>query len=152
MWVYVPVWRLQESCVSVWMTARSWAHRRMSHSAWHVHQVPVVEEFYFRACLLPLLVPALGTREAMWKVPYFFGLGESPFWPAWLFVECIYWQGETCRWKKGPVLSILDKDTHDVISVKLPWILPIPPMIFNGAPGSIQGNLTGMTCMQSLKE
>ena len=28
--------------------------------------------------------------------------------------------------------------------VKLPWIFPGAPLIFNGAPGNIQGNFTGM--------
>ena len=30
------------------------------------------------------------------------------------------------------------------IPVKIPWIFTGPPLIFNGAPGNIQGNLTGM--------
>ena len=30
------------------------------------------------------------------------------------------------------------------IPVKLPWLFPGAPLIFNGAPGNIQGNLTGM--------
>ena len=29
------------------------------------------------------------------------------------------------------------------IPVKLPWIFPGAPLNFNGAPGNIQGNLTG---------
>ena len=31
-----------------------------------------------------------------------------------------------------------------ILPVKLPWIFPGAPLIFNGAPGNIQGNLTGM--------
>ena len=32
----------------------------------------------------------------------------------------------------------------NLIPVKLPWIYPGAPLNFNGAPGNIQGNLTGM--------
>ena len=31
------------------------------------------------------------------------------------------------------------------IPIKLPWIFPGAPLIFNGAPGNIQGKLTGMS-------
>ena len=34
--------------------------------------------------------------------------------------------------------------THCGIPVKLPWIFPGASLTFNGAPGNIQGNLTGM--------
>ena len=37
------------------------------------------------------------------------------------------------------------------IPVKLPWIFPGAPLKINGAPGNIQGNLTGMISIKSDK-
>ena len=63
------------------------------------------------------------------------------------------------KWERGLLSSVsiraanaleaLEHDHTDVtifvpIPVKLPWIFPRAPLTFNGAPGNIQGNLTGM--------
>ena len=47
------------------------------------------------------------------------------------------WSGLACRsWKRRRQVGC--------IPVKLPWIFRGAPLKFNGAPGNIQGNLTGM--------
>ena len=38
---------------------------------------------------------------------------------------------------------------HPIPSVKLPWLFPETPLKFNGAPGIIQGHLTGMLAHSS---
>ena len=40
-------------------------------------QGPISEEFLFRACLLPIMVPTFGWRAAVCFCPVFFGLGKS---------------------------------------------------------------------------
>ncbi len=39
-------------------------------------QAPLSEEFAFRACMLPLLVPAVGETAAVLVCPLFFGVGK----------------------------------------------------------------------------
>ena len=38
-------------------------------------QAPFSEEFIFRACMLPLLVPCFGTGLSVFLCPLFFGVG-----------------------------------------------------------------------------
>ena len=38
-------------------------------------QAPFSEEFIFRACMLPLLVPCFGTSLSVFLCPLFFGVG-----------------------------------------------------------------------------
>ena len=58
---------------------------------------------------------------------------------------------EIGRWGVWIVISNFLEASKDIpirrvvhIPVKLPWIFPGAPLIFNGAAGNIQGNLTGM--------
>jgi len=38
-------------------------------------QGPFTEEFVFRACMLPVLVPSLGENWSLFLCPLFFGFG-----------------------------------------------------------------------------
>ena len=55
-----------------------------------------------------------------------------------------------CEWGRTWINGETQKKPHILISqmryipVTLPWIFPGAPFIFNGAPGNIQGNLTGV--------
>jgi len=40
-------------------------------------QGPFTEEFVFRACMLPVLVPSLGENWSLLLCPLFFGFGKS---------------------------------------------------------------------------
>ena len=42
-----------------------------------VLQAPLSEEFMFRACMLPLLVPSFGEGWSMFICPLFFGVGKE---------------------------------------------------------------------------
>ncbi len=46
-------------------------------------QAPLSEEYAFRACMLPLLVPAVGEATAVLVCPLFFGVGESTNFISW---------------------------------------------------------------------
>jgi len=39
-------------------------------------QGPLTEEFVFRACMLPVLVPSLGEHTSVLLSPLFFGFGK----------------------------------------------------------------------------
>jgi len=41
-------------------------------------QGPFTEEFVFRACMLPVLVPSLGENLSLLLCPLFFGFGKHP--------------------------------------------------------------------------
>lgn len=51
----------------------------LRQAAWLFLQAPLSEEFTFRACMLPILVPCLGQRTAVIVCPLFFGVGECRF-------------------------------------------------------------------------
>lgn len=41
----------------------------------HTLKAPIAEEWVFRGCMMPLLVPCFGVRNAILCNPTFFGLG-----------------------------------------------------------------------------
>ena len=45
-------------------------------ACWYYLQAPLTEEFIFRACMLPLLVPSLGEGLAIFICPLLFGVGK----------------------------------------------------------------------------
>ena len=39
-------------------------------------QAPITEEFIFRACMMPFLIPTIGEGAAVFVCPLFFGVGK----------------------------------------------------------------------------
>ena len=93
---------------------------------------------------IPPSTPHLSHTGGLWDLYHgHFGENWLCFSKTWLIVFC-----EQCSLAVFAIdysyLALIGELCSICKSVKLPWIFPRAPLKINGAPGNIQGNLTGM--------